>query len=452
MNIEKRHIVKNKNLSGDAYFVYILQEAFSKELLNQWEIENIQLQCLNLLQSKSENYNGGKSSSIKVEAAQSIMKSNHYAIGLYLKSLPDADSAVSELKTTNILQLYKRGRKLINTKLGAAKISYELVKKNKLATINYTYNATLNEGVGSFFTSYNPDYEAQETPASIDYQLCHDVTGLTGVEFIQKYLENLLLENEFCRNFAAEDIHHLLCGYDEGYKDLLINIFEQVLTAAMGCSLANRPVGRLAITGDEIQSLQKTLANHNDQALALKIGNAVERVLEELAVTSLPMRRYIETSLSEITPRIIWSVKTKTLAKTFVSPLNPDLEPSIRFFSGGKMDDQDYRKLINELLICRYSSDKIAIIKEKVKSFSDLEDVLLDARLSEKESAQVLGILGDVEIAALIKRHPYQFAIEAVQLTEAEQSLRLSLKRYVEQLAVERREKILAISDQLIED
>jgi len=124
--------------------------------------------------------------------------------------------------------------------------------KNKLATIHYTYNATLNDGIGSFFASYNPDYEAQETPASIDYQLCNDVGELAGVEFIQRYLEHLFLENEFCGNFAAEDIQHLLCGYDKEYKDLLINIFEHVLTAAVGCSLANRSVVKLDITGEEI--------------------------------------------------------------------------------------------------------------------------------------------------------------------------------------------------------
>jgi len=103
-------------------------------------------------------------------------------------------------------------------------------------------------------------------------------------------------------------------------------------------------------------------------------------------------------------------------------------------------------------LICRYASDKIAIIREKVKSFGDFEDVLIDARLSEEESTQVFNILGDVEIAVLLKRHPFQSAIEAVELTEAEQSLRLYLKRYVEQLSAERQESILEIMDHLIED
>jgi hypothetical protein len=88
-------------------------------------------------------------------------------------------------------------------------------------------------------------------------------------------------------------------------------------------------------------------------------------------------------------------------------------------------------------LICRYASDKIAIIREKVKSFGDFEDVLIDARLSEEESTQVFNILGDVEIAVLLKRHPFQSAIEAVELTGSRTIISVILKRYVEQLSAD---------------
>ncbi|MEG6616183.1 DUF6179 domain-containing protein [Peptococcaceae bacterium 1198_IL3148] len=46
---------------------------------------------------------------------------------------------------------------------------------------------------------------------------------------------------------AAEDIHHLLYGYHEGYGDLLINIFEHVLTAAVGCMFANGSVTKVTL-------------------------------------------------------------------------------------------------------------------------------------------------------------------------------------------------------------
>ena len=353
-NIEKRYIIDSGSLSGESYFSSILREAYVCGLLSDLDVENIQLQCIKLLADKSERYNGGQSSSIRVETAESIMKSNLYTIGLYLKSLPTPDCAVDQLKTAMISEMYKKGRELINVKFQTAKHIYKLAQKNKLISFNHAYNATISaNGIGIFFKSYDPAYEAHESPASIDYQLCNPVADLAGVEFMQKYLENLYLENQFCGNFAAEDIHHLLCGYDEGYKDLLINIFEQVLTAALGCLLANRDVAKLNISEKDIRRLLNEFLKYDDYTLTLKIGKVTEKMFEELKITDLSLRRYIEKSLAKITAAIIYAVKTNPFSKVFVSPINPDLKPKIHFLSGTKMDDEDYRKLIKELLLCR---------------------------------------------------------------------------------------------------
>ncbi|MEL7565886.1 MAG: DUF6179 domain-containing protein [Dehalobacterium sp.] len=451
--IEKRHIINSNHLSGADYFTSILQEAYNCGLLSDSEIEGMQIQCIKLLAQKCERYNCGESSSIRVEIAESIMKSNLYTIGLYLKSFPDADSAVSELKTEMIPEIYEKGRRLINNKLETAKNLYKQVQKNKLLTLNYTYNATIsNHGIGSFFEAYNPVYEAHETPAFIDYQLCNPVIDLEGVEFIQKYLEYLFLENEFCLNFAPEHIHYLLSGYDEGYKDLMINIFEQVVTQALGCILSHRSVVKLDILEEEIPSLCNELLKDDDYVLVLKIQKAAEKVLEELNVISHRLRRYIEKSLPKITSNIIQAVKTNTLEQTFISPVNPDLKPRMQFFTGIKMDDEDYRKIIEELIICRYSSDRLKLIKEKVKSFGDLEDILFDAQLNEEEIILVFDLLGNIEIAALIKRHPYISDIQAVDLSEAEQTLRLYLKNYIDHLKADRQEKIFEIVSQLADE
>lgn len=452
-NIEKRHIIDRNKLSKENYFTSLMREAYSFGLLSDSDIENIQLQCLQFLAYKSERYNGGESSSIRVEVAESIMKSNIYTIGLYLKSLPAADCAAVELKTATIPEMYQKGREIISDKLQAAKNIYKLAQKNKLSTINYTYNATLSDnGIGIFFRAYAPDYEAHESPASIDYQLCNPVTDLAGVEFIQKYLENLSLENEFCGNFTAEDIHYLLCCYDEGYQDLLINIFEQVLTAALGCLLARRNVVKLAISREEMQLLHNALLKYDDQSLALTVYRGTGKVIEELHITSPSLRRYIEQSLPKITTNIAHAVRTNNLDKLFAVADKPDLKPKINFSSGVKMNDADYRKLIEELLLCRYSSDRLALIKERVKSFDDLEDVLFDAELSEEEINSVFSILGDVEIAALIRRHPFKPDIEAVYLSEAEQVLRSYLKSYTVQLPPDRQEQVFEIIDRLIDE
>lgn len=445
-NIEKYYIIDPNNLSSESYFASLLQEAYICGLLSALDIEKIQMQCFAFLAYQSERYNGGESSSIKVEVAENIMKSNLYTMGLYLKSLPDADCAANELKTATFSEMYQKGRGIINVKFQAAQHVYKLTQKNKMNTLNYTYNATLNDdGIGIFFKTYNPNFEAHEIPAAIDYQLCNSVTDLAGVEFIQKYLESLYFENEFCANFAAADIHRLLYGYDEGYQDLLINIFEQVLTAALGCLLAQRNVMKLTISADEIHSLQKELSSYDDHALSTMVAKANEKVLEELNVVSPSLRRYIEASLPKITMSIAQALKTKKLDKVFISPVNPDLNSKIEFSSGVKMDDADYRKLIKELLICRYSADKLSLINESVKSFDDLEDVLFDAQLSEGEITMVFSMLENVELAALIRRHPFKSDIQAVDLSEAEQAVRLYLKKHIDQLPTDRQKRIFEI-------
>lgn len=452
-NIERSHIIDKNKLSGEFYFASILQEAYVCGVLDESDIENIQVQCIEFLAYKVERYNSGESSSIRVEAAENIMKSNFYTIGLYLKSFSDPDSAINELKTKVISEMYEKGRKLVNTKIHTANHMYKMAQKNKLATSNYTYNATLSDdGIGVFFKSYNPDYEAHECVGSIDYQLCNPVIDLAGVEFIQKYLESLFLENEFCTNFEAIDIHHLLCGYDEGYKDLLINVFEQVLIGALGCSLMKRNVMKLDILEDEIQYLQRELSKGEDYLIALKISKATEEVIEELSITNPALRKYIEESLLKITPDIVHAVRTNTLMKVFVPKVNLDLRPRIEFFTGVKMDDEEYRKLINELTTCRYSSDKLALIKEKVRSFADIEDVLFDAFLSKREVFALLDSFQDIEIASLIKRHPFSTDIEAVDLSETEQTLRLYLKEYISRLATDRKERIFELVRQLIDE
>ncbi|WP_330998158.1 DUF6179 domain-containing protein [Pectinatus frisingensis] len=219
----------------------------------------------------------------------------------------------------------------------------------------------------------------------------------------------------------------------------------------MGCLLAHRNVVMLNISADEIQILYNELSTYNDNSLALTVYKASEKVLEELNITSPSLRRYIEKGLLQITTNIAHAIKTNNLTKVFVFPFNPDLNPGIKFSSGVKMDDEDYRKLIGELLLCRYASDKLGLINERIKSFDDLEDILIDAHLSEEEIHLVFSILEDIEIAALINRHPFQSDIQAVDLSEAEQSLRLYLKNYIARLPTDRQEQVFEIMAHLID-
>ena len=447
-NIEKRYIIDAQKLNGEYYFKSLIQEAQANGLLNDSDIENIMLQCISLLAYKCEEYNLGNSSSIRTEIAETIMESNLYTIGLYLKTFPNPDSAVSELKKEKISSIYDKGYKLINSKFQDLKRFYKIVKSKKVETPNYTYNHTLSDkGIGIFFRSYNKSFMAHDVPASIDYQLFNTISELTGIEYIHHYFVDLYLENEFCQYFDAVDIHYLLYGYDKNYQHLLINIFEFVLTAALGCVLAERNIRHLSITKEDIQIINEKL---NKNSLYLILKDAAVLMCKELVTLIPTIRDYIENSLQKIVVNIENASRLNSLDKVFIIPKNPDSEPKIIINSEVKMQDSKYRCLIEELQKCRFTSDKLALIKEKIKSFDDLDDLLLDMQFDGELFLSLFNTLSDVEIAALIKRHPYLSDVQAIELSEAEKTLQLNLFNYINQLSLERKEKIVELTNYIV--
>ena len=87
-----------------------------------------------------------------------------------------------------------------------------------------------------------------------------------------------------------------------------------------------------------------------------------------------------------------------------------------------------------------------------IKSLDDLEDTLLDAHLGEKEIISVLDTLGDVEVAEMIRRHQYKSDVQAVDISETEQTLRLCLNNHMNGLAVDRKERIFEIVNHLVDN
>lgn len=365
----------------------------------------IQKQFMELLSKKCQDYNSGISNSIRTEIAESIMKSTFYTVNLYFKSIIIQEKDLESISMPNIFLADEKGRKIAEKEFQKAKQLYKFVQKSKIYNSNYSYNSTLSkDGLGIFFETYNSTYRAHETPASIDYQLCNPVVELTGVEYIKKYLENLYIENQFCKNFDDKNITNLLFGYSEEYEELLINIFQQVLVCAIGCILLRKDIRNLSLSQDDIVNLHNQLLLYDINELELIINQAVEEIMLFLNIKSKKIQSYIRLSTLEIISDINFALKNNSLDKVFVESIDSNSVQKNEFISSPKMPDEDYREFIEELRSCRYLSDKIAMIKEKIKSFDDLEELFLDGELSEKVINEITKNLQKVEIEELQKR------------------------------------------------
>lgn len=441
--IEKHSKINKQRLSNEFYFQSLLQEAHSQGELRDLEIERIQMQIIKLLAESTEAYNKGLSSSVKVEVAQTIMKSNLYTISLYLKSFPEPAAAIDAVKSQPLCDLYSLGRSMINTKINVARYLYHLVCKTKIQTSNASYNDTIGEeGIKGFFKDYHADYEAHETSGSIDYQLMHPITDLAGVEYIIQYLQNWHLENLFCSKFEPVILHEVMCGYHVSYEDLLVNIFGQALQNALGCTILHKKILALNLGVSDIQKIGNDLKNETKESILGILQQNAATVIKTLSITNTSLKSYIGDSLPELASSIHCAIKNDTLQTVFVPRVNLASHEIIRYSMGTKTDDESYRSIVNEIRSCRYSDDKIEIIKEQIKTLSDIEDILLDCALAKSEAFVVFNMLDDVEIAVLVKRHPYHPEINAIDFSEPEIILQQYLDNYLQTMPENRIEKI----------
>ena len=449
-SLEKIRIIEKERLSGEFYFQSLLEQGYATGLLTGSDIERIQIECIAFLAQKIERFNDGASSSIRIEKAQDIMDSNMFTIGLGLKVYQNPDDALAAIQNEQIAELYQKGRKRIGIMTASAKATHFRILKQLADTENVFYRETIVGGIKGFFKLYSPDYSAHEIHITADYPVYNTMPKLAGIEFIHAYLNALYQENKFCLNFSPGDIHHLLCGYEEGYPELLMNIYEPVLTAAIGCVLAGTDARMLDISEDGAEYLDRFFAGKTKTGILAAVQDAA-RELKRMFGFSHGLESYIQKSLHLIADRIENAMREQSLGHVFRAPSYPERKPKIYFSFGDKMDNGQYRKVLNEITQSSSTKDKIAIIKNQVHSLADLEDVLLDADLTRKEIRAVLRELSLPEIAALSKKYSILSETGAIEYRDREQVLRKCLNDHISALPQGQRESLAKTSDAIEE-
>lgn len=199
------------------------------------------------------DFTDGLSSSIRIEQAQEFVLSVFYTAGLALKACPSPDEAAFRLASEPLRTLYDEGTKIIKKKLVAARMLRGQVSKNIFAIKNEFYASTIIDGIRGFFKLYNPKFGAHETHITADYPTFLPINDLTGIEFIEKYLERIDIENRFCLCFdstAASEMLHRRFGEEnetlsgltqaelsDKLQEALSSVFSELQSSVPHCTI-----------------------------------------------------------------------------------------------------------------------------------------------------------------------------------------------------------------------
>lgn len=437
--IEKRSHIKQMELSEEFYFQSLLEQAHIRGMLAGHDIERLQHECLALLAEKTESYTRGESSSIPVEKAEGLMQSNLYTIGLWLKTYANPDDAVRALQAESIQVLYQKGRKRIDKLLSAAKLMHKKLEQQLIQSGNVFHRETLINGISGFFQLYRPDYAAQEIHITADYPLYHSQQALAGIEFISAYIKAAFYENAFCVLFAPDAVHHLLCGFAEGYEEHLFNLYEPVLLTAIGCVITGADIRALDLSGGRAEQVQSVFSPMQFEAVSHTVQKAGLELIRCFELSG-GLASYVQSSLHLAAQTIGTAAREGMLHHVFVLPAYPENNPKLTVLTGHKMDNGNYKRIIDTVNACVLSESKTAVIRESIHSLADLEDVLLDAELSIQEIQAVLKDLALPELAAFLKKYPAD--MDTAFTREQEQRLQQALHGYLQLLPKKQQETV----------
>lgn len=268
--------------------------------LTAMEYNLIQEKLLNLLSRQVERYTGGDSTSIRIELAQELLNAICYCLNI---SAECPDERWRRLLYCDLSEEYQKGLKSVEQKKQFGKQLWRAVCAS-LPTVENTSMLDTLKNIGKFWDKYDSIFFAHEIPCDIDYQLAVPVSELYGIDYINQYLENLFCENRFLIEYQTDAIIPILNRYCPDYKGLLINLFEPVVTNALGLAVLEKSDKSLHIGQHDLTCLYNLFEPMNKTDIHGCLLQGVERLSVNHTAFGQREWSYISQYCGQLTVRI----------------------------------------------------------------------------------------------------------------------------------------------------
>lgn len=398
-NLERFIRSDKTKLSNKAYFQSALIEGKRVGLLNDNDIEQIQLDCLELLSQKIEKEISDYSSSVSEHVAQNLLASILYTIGLALKEESDSDSAIISLREKSIVSLYQKGRLKIDIILNEIKKQYCKIKDLRCSFHNTFYDFAINKQFTLFLTKYNPDLSAHDAEFIPEYPVECPRNDLIGVEYVKAYADALYIENWFCRQFSKEEFSNLLTRFEELTADIQCNIYHYTLRLAIANLLINKNFYRLQFTENDFEDLKNILDHHSKTEIEKLLLQSFKEYIKENNIEPI-YARYICRSLYMISTEIYTHAKNNSLKKIYIPKKQEN--PRLQLYINEDISNSKYCNILREISQ-EDIKKQIQLITKYATSPTVLIELISDLFYTPQDIVNVLNALDDLSLSILFK-------------------------------------------------
>ncbi|MDD3192594.1 MAG: DUF6179 domain-containing protein [Oscillospiraceae bacterium] len=434
---DRLHSIKAESLNPKYYFQSLIEQAQFCGLLLDRELSVMQGDLLLILAAQANQWSRGESSSIPLEKAQDMMASILFVIGIQLKSYQTPEQAIDMLRSKPLKMLFENGLKLARRKMAVSHYLQKKILDHLLNTPNVYYRSTIADGINGFFKLYRPQFAAHEIHITADYPVFMGRPELEGIEFIEKYLRCIQAENAFCICFAPQDIHRLLCGLTQDYRNVPLNIFEPVLLSALGLVIQERSPKQLDLDPNDLPFLYRYFSAQSGNEVQDRLKKALFYLNQKMDLPQISMQ-YALLCIPKLAATILNAVKMKTLDKVFLIPAYPERESQIILSYGDRMSDRDYQKLVERIFQTDSSEEKITLILNTVHSLADLLDIVSDTKLYENDFDLLINALSPSAFVMLLSQYPNDDFLDR----ESEQLLFAALQKRKQRFSMEENKQV----------
>lgn len=268
-----------------------------------------------LLIKQVNKYNGLDSTSMAIEKVQDILESLCYTLEVVVKNGISKD----EILKGDINEIIKTGQSILKEKKKLVKVEWKLLCES-IPHIQNVYFLTTAKNLAAFFEQYNLYYDAHDIPCSIDYwPICPMPDNLKGISYIEEYISRIQIENDFLNCFNLHILDLLYEKYMPGYKELLFNLCEPVLTNTIGLSLLKKDIRQLHISAADRSKLFEILVGKDEVEIKKMIDNEIMDVCRKIGMTQAYELSYFKQAVSGMYLRIYEAIKSGDVSHVFIA-------------------------------------------------------------------------------------------------------------------------------------
>lgn len=344
-------------------------------------------ELLEIVAKKARKYTSNESTSISYQTARKLMSSTLYCMNESNEhiNIEGKENTLLSIERKSALKAYEEGKKRKENKIIKAKELWEEIKLTFDAYQNECYKETIIDGMKAFFEWYDLEFDALNHIITLDYPLLCEVRNKKGIDLIYEYLRRTHLEQRFLNGFEKNEIMKLLQAYHKEYEGLIINITKLVLQNALGRILAGRYADELNIDEVDRTFIKGKLESKSKEEIIGILENALYQLVKEKDDN----QNFFIEYLKQVIPDIAYEIKEKINNVEYLfleTDITRNQEPFINnsiYIEGNNMEDEELRNIIAVMSELEVES-RIALIKEKVRSLSDLKELLKECFYGEE--------------------------------------------------------------------